>query len=401
MLKNHQAFAESYLSKQFFDLPKNLDQLLDTKEKLKRNIENFWQMSQETIERNQVTFRNKGGIPIHTSGSMAKPFRYLVSKNNFYKQEITHHYYHVLSEFNLEQKPIMLLRVSKIKNTTNSSRINYKNCTFFYKTFKPPSANYFYSHGGYKTICHFFQYHPKHTLQFCEFLTEFLKKNNIDVFLTSFSFVSILHETSKPEKICNLLSSICESPNFETVNSLLKNQQINSFCDHMRCWDGGFGFYDCKHGTKHIYEQYIDSKCENGKIISTDYFNFNSSFVNYWNKDTGYIANDWKKCNCGKWYREFKLDSNRKSFNLGKMTSIELHDQISKIDNTIQAVCYDKYINIITNQEISEQKKQELQQNIPLPLIFSLGNFQFIGRFDKMLRIVDRRKNGRQTNSGN
>lgn len=390
MLQSHQNFATKYLNLKLIDCAQNIDLLLETKDKLNKNIRHYWSDVQ-MANRSNIIFNHKNAYQISTSGSMANPFRYFVTKKLFYKMEIIHHYRQILMEYNLLDQPLKILRVSRIKDTRNCKKIAWKNCNFFYKCLNPSWNNYFFSHGSDQAVCHHFQYHPRQTHEFCNFLLSVFEKQNFDIFLTAFSFVSMfLNVIQKPVKICHLLSNICEAPNQNHVKKLIENNQIDFFCDHMRCWDGGFGFYTCKHNVKHIYEPYIDSKTVDGKILSTDYFNFNSSFIDYWNNDTGTIEEKWLLCECKKWYRPFVFQSNRVSFNLKKISSIELHDEISKLDNTIQAVCYKNFVNIITVNELSQQEKNRLMSVIGQPIRFTCQNFIESGSHSKILRIVNR-----------
>jgi len=390
MLISNKDFAEQFLNHKLIDCAKNLNLLLETKDKLNKNIINYWNNIDFSTRENLVSSA-RNGKQIKTSGSMAYPFQYLVSKKIFYNLEINHHYRHILKEFNLLQKPLKILRVSRIKDIQNCKKITWNKNIFYYKSIKPRWNNYFFSHGSDHAECHSFQYHPQQTQEFCQYLKNIFTHEEFDIFLTSFSFVSIFMDVIKePVRICHLLSNICEAPEQKQVNLLVENKQIDYFCDHMRCWDGGFGFYTCRCKTMHIYEPYIESQTINGKILSTDYFNFNSSFINYWNNDTGHIENKWQICECGKWYRPFKFESNRVSFNLKKISSIELHDEISKSEITLQAVCYKNFINIITTAPLDELEKNRLIKAIAEPIKFTCNNFVYTGSHNKLLRILNR-----------
>jgi len=71
-----------------------------------------------------------------------------------------------------------------------------------------------------------------------------------------------------------------------------------SVIDKMRCWDGGFSFFECRYGTKHVNDELaIVESLEDGKIISTDLFNHSQLFYKYWNGDYGKLS--MRECDCG------------------------------------------------------------------------------------------------------
>lgn len=68
--------------------------------------------------------------------------------------------------------------------------------------------------------------------------------------------------------------------------------------DKMRCWDGGMGFFECKHGRRHVYDElaYIE-QTNNRLLASTDFYNYATPFLRYVNSDVGDL--DIGICNCG------------------------------------------------------------------------------------------------------
>lgn len=68
--------------------------------------------------------------------------------------------------------------------------------------------------------------------------------------------------------------------------------------DKMRDWTTGFGFFECKFGTKHIYDELcLAEQIENNRIKCTDFFNYCELFVDKVSDDLGKINK--KLCNCG------------------------------------------------------------------------------------------------------
>jgi hypothetical protein len=74
--------------------------------------------------------------------------------------------------------------------------------------------------------------------------------------------------------------------------------------DKMRCCRGGLGFIECRYGTKHIDDELcLATEGENGEIISTDFFNYRTPYVDFHTGDYGEIAV--KECPCGLYGRVF------------------------------------------------------------------------------------------------
>ena len=159
----------------------------------------------------------------------------------------------------------------------------------------------------------------------------------------------------------------------------------------MRCWDGGMTFITCKHGNRHIldYLSYVESV--ETRLVSTDFFNLAGSFIRYWNGDYINLESDWQKCDCGRYYREFSLDGNRKPFlAVGNMTSWEIGGVLRVyVKEMSQAICYKDKIVIVTTKELSEELKNKIKSLIPAWIEFSVNNFVMSGRFGKILKVVN------------
>ena len=147
-------------------------------------------------------------------------------------------------------------------------------------------------------------------------ILDLLSKHTFDIVLSSGPIINLLtkyiKQNSFKHKFAKLLSHTTEFPRHDDFNFLKKHGNIDDFCDHMRCWDGGATFFTCKHGTYHLND--AASWCEQGEnkeLISTDYFNTATPFLNYFNGDLCEINNDYEKCACGRYYRPFKLLQSR------------------------------------------------------------------------------------------
>lgn len=377
------------LSGDLFDLQYNLEKILDFRTKQYRSICDFWNID-ESMDKNSL-FKKKDSdyIEISTSGSTAKPFRYRVWRPAYNRIEIDLHYLYILREYGINNKNLSILKVSPYRGQ-DFNPIVWKSKKFYFRQFKPKQENYWYSHGSKNASCSHFLYKIEDVREFCEFLIEFCSNSKFDVFLSSFSFISILISVfSKSYKLFNLISNTCESVVESELSDVYKI--CDNFCDHMRCWDGGMTFMTCRYGVRHIldylsYVEEIDSK-----LISSDFFNLSMSFVNYWNGDLGSIENEWKKCLCGRYYRNFKLSGCKKSFWFGDqrvMSSIDLYDVVSKMNCMSQAICFDDRVEIITTSKLDNKNKEYLIKNIPCRIEFKINEFRTVGRFDKILRVI-------------
>lgn len=152
-------------------------------------------------------------------------------------------------------------------------------------------------------------------------------------------------------------------------------KMFSSVIDKMRCWDGGIGFYECKYGRLHLYDElaYVEV-LENGELASTDFFNLTTPFVKYKNLDFGEIAND--HCPCGVYGNFFqKFDGQKASiiyvgdYTLTGSAIVEELNSLFQYDiccsKTFTFSLYKKYQEkIFSNNEILYRIKQDSQGNI-------------------------------------
>lgn len=129
----------------------------------------------------------------------------------------------------------------------------------------------------------------------------------------------------------------------------------------MRCWDGGATFITCREGNYHILDNLSYCLDEEKKLISTDYFSFVSPFVNYWNGDYCQIDSNYKRCDCGRLFRNFKFLDSRpfavkgESINKIKETIINL-----EIKGIKRVVCSLTSVDIISKIEFDYEIKNKL-----------------------------------------
>jgi hypothetical protein len=150
------------------------------------------------------------------------------------------------------------------------------------------------------------------------FLIDFIHKNKINVLLGTGGFIELLttylisDDSAAFPKLVQLVSNTGDRVNPETLNFLKETGVTESWCDHMRCWDGGASFFTCEKGTYHLQDElsYVYSTDE-GRLVSIDFFSYPSPFINYLNGDYCTVGEDFKLCACGRWHREFKFNSRR------------------------------------------------------------------------------------------
>ena len=330
---------------------------------------------------------------VKTSGSTGEPFSYKIWRDCYRPIEIDNHYRQVLQEFNISESPNILrvgVKSPKFdpKHARQHEKITFNGCTFFSRTFKPNQMQWKLSHGSKDSTCFHFLYDQEDVEAFCLFIVKFLKYNKMDVFLTSFSFFSILLSyMDDSTNICNLLSNTGEGPVEEEVSFALNAGIIDNFCNHMRSWDGGCTFMTCKYGELHLLDYLAYYEDVDDKIVSTDFFNIGTPFFRYWNGDRCSINKKWEICKCGRYFRKAKFEG-RNSFVWNNIPSIEILDAIPYLNCMCQIKCFKDYLEISTSLEISEEVKNNIRSNLK-NVQFSLDNF-FI-RNEKIARIIDLR----------
>ena len=394
--------SKKYLKKDLTLLQYRLEDLLEFQSNQMTRLLNFWDLNYLSLERLPITDRNskrnlimEDSFCLQTSGTTNVPLKYCVWEPSFNKIETEWHYQQILKEYNLENPKI--LRVTPF----NESLLKYceiiiwKGFKFWKRHFLPKKNDYRWSHGSENSICYHYMYKPSELVPFCEFLLESNLK--IDVFLTSFSFLNLLYNchkqsNKKNQKFCTLISSTCENSSQKIMEEITNNNGfVDFFCDHMRCWDGGFTFFTCRYKQYHTFDYLCFAEEYDGKLISTDIFNFSMPFIRYWNGDCINFLSDWQKCKCGRYFKKFKFEGNRNFFVCGenkKITSIEIYDSISILSNA-QALCYKDKIEITTLEELDEETKNLIRNKVPLSIEFTTKNYKMSGRFNKILRVKD------------
>ena len=201
---------------------------------------------------------------------------------------------------------------------------------------------------------------------FFNYLFAYIQKTPIDVMLTPGSAVRSMCAEIKRYgfngKICKLLSNTNEYMLPEDKDFLISNKFVDHICDHMRCWDGGGSFFDCKYGTSHLMDNMAWAIEKNEKLVATDYFSLPSPFVNFWNGDKCEIKNKYQRCQCGRLYRPFKFLENR-PFAVKGNSIKEYREKIVAcgIDGIKQVRCELNSFVISSTRKLSEQERQQVK----------------------------------------
>jgi hypothetical protein len=295
-----------------------------------------------------------------TSGSTTGiPFEYLRFAPAFEKIEWDYHYNLVLDEFSIPHGPHILYMFSHSYKKEAGKHVFCNN---------GPSELNIVNHGNRRSpIIHYanFDAYQNNRDNFFRSLFDYLEKNRIDVFYTSGpeinSLCSYIRKMNIKGKLGFLLSNTNERFLPEDANFLLSNNYFDRICDHMKCWDGGASFFTCKYNTYHLNDEVCWVESVDDKLISTDYFNICSPFVNYWNGDYCRISNEYKRCECGRLYRDFQFLENR-PFSLKGVCISEIKDKLKEmsIQGIRQVRCSPQFLEVVSKSELTEDQKQQI-----------------------------------------
>lgn len=287
-------------------------------------------------------------------------FDYLRWDPFLYFIEGTNHYDLILDEFNITKKDPHIMYFFQNQNHDKNLLVKKSN----------NSENFLEHHGiSRKSTIHYvnLQLQKKYEDLFFKHLFDYIEKNPIDVIFSNGPQINKLCDYLKKykynKKLCKLLSNTNEMILKKDHTYLLGNNHVTYICDHMRCWDGGATFFTCIQGRYHLLDNL--SWCDelDTKLISTDYFSMPSPFVNYWNGDRCKIDKEYKKCECGRLYREFTFLENR-PFAIKGNSFKEYKEKLLNcgISTIKQVVCNVNTIEINSSAELSTLEKQQVEK---------------------------------------
>lgn len=124
-------------------------------------------------------------------------------------------------------------------------------------------------------------------------LTEVRNLEPVFVYMAP-SDLQIIHELSPTRIECPVI--LTGETLYDSVRTAGK-EMFTTVIDKMRCWDGGLSFFECPCGRKHIYDELCYVEQVDGRLVSTDFYNFAHAFIRYANGDEGKIEQG--LCECG------------------------------------------------------------------------------------------------------
>ena len=312
------------------------------------------------------------GSQAQTSGTTGQQFTYLIDSRYYDYLEYYYHYQAVIREF-FDHKPenIFYFMANPIPIMNQCDADGYAQEFINYPKI--------YSHGLRDVMVHSI-FSNNLTSEYLNKVINYVSNNHVDVMLSDGAHINALcnfiKNNGKNFKICKLLSNTNEKVMLEDLQFLKENQYIDDWCDHMKCWDGGAAFMTCKHYTYHLLDDVAYCHDIDGKLISTDYFNYASPFINYWNGDYCDVGDRYEKCECGRWYRPFKFVKTR-DFGSSEIESLEVKNKISglKIPNIkFVKIGMRNEITIVSSENISETRKDLIRETFPHSRVYFTGN---------------------------
>lgn len=300
----------------------------------------------------------------NTSGSTTgEPFSYHGDQKYFDFIQRVSEFDIILKEYHLYGKPLKILNLFK-------HPYNPKPTTFYLKTHNH-STSRFHTYGALDTTTYFVNWdsYIDNPDDWHLQLLDLLKTITFDIVLAGGPVINILCRYIKKHNFKHyftyLLSHTTEFPRISDFHFLKENKNITHYCDHMRCYDGGANFFTCKYGTYHLND-HLSWTIEgpDHKMISTDYFNIVSPFINYWNGDLCTIDNNYQLCDCGRYYRPFKMLENRPFAIKGPTKLTEIKKQIGALEYKykIDQVQFENLsANIYLNKSLTTDELETLQ----------------------------------------
>jgi len=295
-------------------------------------------------------------MEVGTTGSTTgAPFKYMRWHPAFHKIEWDYHYNVVLDEFGVRDDPNILYFFSDHYKTDGSKPI---------ACFGSNSDLAMNNHGSSRSpIVHYanFTLYQRDNEAFFRYLFDYVRENRIDVLFTSSpqisSMCNYIRKLGVKHPVGYLLSSTGDRilP-ADAYFLFVENKYFEHICDHMRCWDGGATFYTCRHRNYHLMDNLSWVEDVEGRMVCTDYFNLASPFVRYWNGDYCRVGKEYKRCECGRLYRDFEFLESR-PFSLKGVCMKQIKDGIKSLDiSGIKEVrCSSSHLDVVSVKPLSEE----------------------------------------------
>lgn len=301
-----------------------------------------------------------------TGGSTTgQPFHYNRWATHYNQIEGEIHYRAILNEFGLE-RPVQILYLM-LDLTDDRHNIELVKV---YQT-----DNLLISHGQGRLATVHEVVRGRHYyldyLGFYDAIFAYCDQHDIDVVLAPGQAIASLawnaRRLKRSKPICRLLSNTGDKVSRADLDSL--EPIVSSWCDHMRCWDGGITFMTCRYKTPHLLDGLAWTRSDKqNRLISDDYYSLPSPFVNYWNGDHGQVGDTYKRCECGRLYRDFAIQRTR-SVTMAGVTNHKVRDNILKttVDTSdiIRAESTQSFIRIFTKRSYTAQERLQIRQALP------------------------------------
>jgi hypothetical protein len=300
-------------------------------------------------------------MEVGTTGSTTgNKFKYMRWHPTFHKIEWDYHYNLVLDEFDVCDEPNILYFFSDHYRTDGSEPI---------VCFGGKSDLAMNNHGSSRSpVVHYanFSMYQRDNEGFWSYLFDYVKRHRIDVFFTSSpqisSMCNYIRKFGVKHRIGYLLSSTGDRilP-ADAYFLFIENEYFTHICDHMRCWDGGATFYTCRERNYHLMDNLSWVDEVEGRMVCTDYFNLASPFVRYWNGDYCRVGKEYKRCECGRLYRDFEFLESR-PFSLKGVCMKELKEGIKALDiSGIREVrCSTSYLDVVSTRELPPEDRARI-----------------------------------------
>lgn len=296
--------------------------------------------------------------PMATSGSTdGMPFEYFRWDPFLYPIEGENHYDLIMDEFGIPERP-------KVMYFFNTGMYDPS----LDVTVRSDSGNFMEHHGTKRKAEVYYPNFSRFQEQrgiYINRILFYLRANPVDVLFASGPVINaICHGIKKVytkiHKVFGLVSNSNERLLPQDARFLMMGY-AGKLCDHMRCWDGGAGFWTCPNGTYHLMDNLSWAEEVDGKLVSTDYLNLVAPFIRYWNGDFCRITDTYQRCGCGRLFRDFEFLENR-PFSLKGQSITQIRETISMLGlkEVKRVSCSSDAVVVTSFREIPESKRRSL-----------------------------------------
>jgi hypothetical protein len=169
-----------------------------------------------------------------------------------------------------------------------------------------------------------------------------------------------MRKHKRRDRLCSLVSNTNERL-LPSDREFLLEGRADHVCDHMRSWDGGATFFTCRHGTYHLMDNISWAEEMEGRLVCTDYFNIASPFVRYWNGDYCRIGKEYRRCECGRLYREFEFVESR-PFSLKGVCMRQIKEGLKALDipGIKEVRCCSNHLDIVSTKPIPKEDRRRI-----------------------------------------